>query len=84
MMYDKAGRHINKGKYANPYCSQSNTVYKNSINLPCLPGCTPASLSIKGSMHTSHNTTPRAIALIHRQQYYTQNDCNLLMHPPIS
>uniref|UniRef100_A0A0A9Z5L6 Putative serine/threonine-protein kinase fnkE n=1 Tax=Lygus hesperus TaxID=30085 RepID=A0A0A9Z5L6_LYGHE len=60
------------------YSEGSNAL---SVNLPCLPGCTPPSLSIKGNLHSTQNTTARAVALIHRQQYYTQNDRNLLMQP---
>lgn len=52
-----------------------------TINRPTLPGAMAPSLSIS-PVHNERNTGLRSFALMQRQQYYTQNDCNLLQSRP--
>lgn len=49
----------------------------NNINKPTVEGAVPPSLSVQ-PLHNRRNTSQRSFELIQRQQYYTQNDNNMI------
>ncbi|GET92022.1 hypothetical protein, conserved [Leishmania tarentolae] len=55
----------------------------STLNKAIVPGALLPSISTTG-VHNHRNTSARSFALMERQQYYTQNDNNMMMMLPVS